>query len=395
MVLKKLKKITSFILSLLIPRTSKVAVFGERSGNRFAEDARYLYLYLSLNSEINCVWLTKNDKVYELLRSRGLNCEMSHSFKGMYYGFRANWHIFNYSKSDTSEFTSIGANHLNVWTGIQLKKLRTFKNYNKIYNKFAFLYRKIFSKKKLFLYPDKKNFSWISDHYYKDDYKILNLNFPKNILYDEIFRENNRHEYLLDNEISEIDKLKNIKGKVIGYFPTWRDKPGDFFIDLSNYEKLNMINEILEKNNSIILMKYHATTIEKDREILSKFEKFNNFRILRYDFDLNPILKYCDILISDYSGIITDFLITNKPIILYIPDLKDYSIHPGLNLDYDNFEIGHKANTFDELLHLIKLYLSNEKEFSDKFLVERKKYFDIFYEKKDLGLEKIHQIISS
>ena len=395
MLFKKIIKIISFIASLAIPRSYKIAVFGERSGNRFAEDARYLYLYLSYNSKIKCIWLTKNQDVYTYLKSRDLNVQISHSLKGIYFGFRAKWHIFNYSKSDTSEFTSIGANHLNVWTGIQLKKLKQYINYNKIYLKLVIIYRTIFNKKKFFLYPNQKNFSWITNHYYKNDYQILHLNFPKNILYSEIYKEGSRDKYLLENEINEIKNLKNIKGKVIGYFPTWRDKQGDFFIDLKDFGKLSILNKILEDNNSIVLIKYHATSVEKDREILTKFEKLKSFKILRYDFDLNPILQHCDILISDYSGIIADFLFINKPIILYIPDIKDYQIHPGLNLDYESFDIGHKARSYEELIEQIKNYFNNEKQFSSKFFLERKKYFDIFYENKDLGLEKIEQIISN
>ena len=33
---------------------------------------------------------------------------------------------------------------------------------------------------------------------------------------------------------------------------------------------------------------------------------------------------HCDLLISDYSGAIIDYLITQKPIILYTPDLKSF-----------------------------------------------------------------------
>ena len=144
-----------------------------------------------------------------------------------------------------------------------------------------------------------------------------------------------------------------------------------------------------------MIIKYHATTIEKDKEILKKFESYESFKILRYDFDLNSILSSCDILISDYSGIVADFLYINKPIILYIPDLKNYQLNPGLNLDYKKFDIGHKVFSFDELVVNIKNYFEDEKEFNNKFLLQRKKYFDIFYQNKDLGLEKISQIISN
>ena len=71
-----------------------------------------------------------------------------------------------------------------------------------------------------------------------DDYKILHLNFPKNILYSKIINENKNIKYLLKNEEEEIEKLKKINGRIIGYFPTWRDNSRDFFIDLYDFDKL-------------------------------------------------------------------------------------------------------------------------------------------------------------
>lgn len=397
---KKFLKIISVLISIIIPRTNKIVVFGERSGNRFAEDARYLFLFLSLNSlsdkkSSRNIWLTKNHELCNYLRSKNLHSEISHSFKGLYYGFRAKWHVFNYSKADTSEYSSIGANWLNLWTGIQIKKLKTYVNYNKIYNYLIFSIRKILNKKKLFLYPDKNNFSWITDHYYKEEYKILNYNFTKNILHNGILSKEDKLNYLMDKEINEIDFLNGFKGKKIGYFPTWRDDYKDFFIDLKNINLLNELDKLLEKNHSIIIMKYHATTVENDLDLIKKFKSLKNFRILSYDFDLNTILDKCDLIISDYSGIVSDFLFFNKPLILYIPDLEDYKKKPGLNIDYERFEIGHQVKNFLELKNCINNYFKDEDKFSKSFEEKRKKYFEFFFESKSLGLEKIKKILYS
>jgi CDP-glycerol glycerophosphotransferase (TagB/SpsB family) len=41
-------------------------------------------------------------------------------------------------------------------------------------------------------------------------------------------------------------------------------------------------------------------------------------------FDVNVLLKYVDIIISDYSSAAFDAIYLKKPVIMYVPDLDDY-----------------------------------------------------------------------
>ena len=63
-----------------------------------------------------------------------------------------------------------------------------------------------------------------------------------------------------------------------------------------------------------------------------------------------------DILITDYSSIMYDFLLLNKKIIFYIPDYKKYSVERGMYIDYKlefNFPITYNA---EEIINSIKSY---------------------------------------
>lgn len=40
--------------------------------------------------------------------------------------------------------------------------------------------------------------------------------------------------------------------------------------------------------------------------------------------DTNEVLSVTDVLVSDYSSIFFDFLVTDRPIMFYIPDLEEY-----------------------------------------------------------------------
>ena len=176
-------------------------------------------------------------------------------------------------------------------------------------------------------------------------------------------------------------KINSIKGKKIGYFPTWRKNSQDLFLDLEDYSELEILNNILKKNNSFIIIKHHSNHFKDDLPIgnnkkipIDKFlKKFSNFINLNYDTDLNTIMCHCDLLISDYSGAIIDYLITQKPIILYTPDIKSFKKNPGLFFDYDKFNFCHKTTKYDLLIKLIKKYLSNDQKFSQKYIHQRKR----------------------
>ena len=62
---------------------------------------------------------------------------------------------------------------------------------------------------------------------------------------------------------------------------------------------------------------------ENIEKIMNYMQTLKNFRFIDYDFDLNSVLSLCDVLISDYSGVIFDYLYQDKPIITYAPGLRN------------------------------------------------------------------------
>lgn len=53
--------------------------------------------------------------------------------------------------------------------------------------------------------------------------------------------------------------------------------------------------------------------------------------------NLNELMIASDILISDYSSIIFDYLLLDKPILLYLFDYTKYSTYRGLYFNPNNF----------------------------------------------------------
>ena len=52
---------------------------------------------------------------------------------------------------------------------------------------------------------------------------------------------------------------------------------------------------------------------------------------------LQKLIQVSDCLISDYSSVIFDYSLLNKPMISYIPDIDEYKQTIGLNIDFNDF----------------------------------------------------------
>ena len=87
--------------------------------------------------------------------------------------------------------------------------------------------------------------------------------------------------------------------------------------------------------------------------------------------DINDILTISDILVTDYSSVIFDYFLLNRPVIYFIYDKDEYSRDRGLYFDFNDYIYGETASDSDELLAAIKTEnLHNElrKNFNEKFM---------------------------
>ena len=125
--------------------------------------------------------------------------------------------------------------------------------------------------------------------------------------------------------------------------------------------------------------------------MIQKLQNLDSFIFVDYDTDLNSILIKCDYLITDYSGVVFDFLYLKKPIILYVPDYEEFLIKNGFNLNIIEKEISRVAKNIDELIHLIK-----DANFQNKKIDNNKQMLlNEVFPKKNNGIQKILEILKS
>ena len=106
--------------------------------------------------------------------------------------------------------------------------------------------------------------------------------------------------------------------RVVLYAPTWRDN--HFNIKTGKHVLRNILDEesfTRDFENTIFLYRGHYFTRPES--------SMNNFIDVSDYSNLNDLFLVSDVLITDYSSLFFDFLILEKQVIFYMPDLVEYA----------------------------------------------------------------------
>ena len=195
--------------------------------------------------------------------------------------------------------------------------------------------------------------------------KHLDFGYPRN---DLLLKKHEEHDLLLcDRKLYELAKQRfRTDKKILVYMPTHRESA----TSIAGYSKQDLIPLDLESLDHS-LDSLSCTLILKLHPFVKQFQEkhipekgFRNIYFHSTDGDIYPLLKYTDILITDYSSIFFDFLLLNRPIIFFDYDFKQYSSNMGgFVYDYEKMTPGPKVKNQGQLIEEIGKQLSNEDEF--------------------------------
>lgn len=121
---------------------------------------------------------------------------------------------------------------------------------------------------------------------------------------------------------------------------------------LINDDKLIKMNDFLSKNNIQLIIKMHNNNSQDNiQDIqLSNIKYLSENDYLNKGIQLYELLNETDALITDYSSIYFDYLLTNKPIGFILDDYEDYIKANGLYYDdIDYYLPGEHIYNYEEL----------------------------------------------
>lgn len=195
---------------------------------------------------------------------------------------------------------------------------------------------------------------FVSEYYTVRKDKIIFAGLPRN---DIFFQP-------VGNEFEKISNRKFSKKFI--WMPTFRqfkylvngqernDSENSYFLGLpiiSSASELQELNEYLKKNDSCLIIKFHPGA---KLELEECYEYENIFFVkpdeIKYkDLDVYGLFKETDMLISDYSSVVFDYMLLNKPIGYIIDDIDGYKLGFAFQNILEQMP-GHHINNFEELL---------------------------------------------
>ncbi|WP_330983797.1 MULTISPECIES: CDP-glycerol glycerophosphotransferase family protein [Enterobacterales] len=329
-------------ISIKKTKCKKRILFFDRDA--FSDNTKYLYLHMVKNTQLECIWCTWNEDVYTMLQQHNLpvhligrnNDETINLFLethiavfcvNPHHSLHRNWLYFACLE---------GAIHIQLWHGISVKKLLL--------------------QLTPYLSTSDPGFStslaWAS----RADY-VLSTAIPLNTFWSEVFGCHTifntgypRNEVLVrPAKPSELLGAK-LNGKTtrailnkrrkIFIAPTWQRFKNTELLSKDIVSKLIIYTQ---KNNIDVFIKahaYHHTGIN-----IGSLE-INNFYFIDMNTDMYPYMSKFDILITDYSSIMFDYLLTNKPIMtLDILSGTHENFEPDYNLVPVNDDFRYKFNS--------------------------------------------------
>jgi CDP-glycerol glycerophosphotransferase (TagB/SpsB family) len=351
------------------PKKDRILFFGRDS---FSDNSKYLFLHmLEEYKNMEIIWCTDNDNLFSQLQSHQLpafhiNRNINNTINFLMESAMAVFCV-NPFESTSKNILFIaalqGAITVQLWHGIGVKKidlattpsadLTDLSKTKSIRNAASADY---------YLSPS----SFVDDKW-KDFFGTRNFiraGYPRNevLVRDPIAAE------LIGSELESVtfQALYCSDRKTILLAPTWVKDSG-----LNEVQILTAITHFCDKNKINVFIKHHPFV----KNTNNNKSTHNHVFYIPSSADIYPHLRQFDAIVTDYSSIIFDFLLTDKPIITV-------GIEKGNNFDYslipesDTFRYSFNLNNITSIFtHAL---------FNDNKSKYRQKVKDIIFESDNL-----------
>lgn len=156
-----------------------------------------------------------------------------------------------------------------------------------------------------------------------------------------------------------LEQLNALRHRLAGrrlvlYAPTWRE--GENGIYAFSTEQLQQLDNVLQQHNAALGIRAHA-----NRRLQNAYLEGSNAIFFANDFpDVNVLLRITDVLVTDYSSIYIDFLLTGRPILHFTYDIDSYVKERGFLYDLDQAVASTWFVSFDDLITKLDQALGNK-----------------------------------
>ena len=343
-------------ISGFIPRDKMLWLFGTIR-NGFSDNAQHLFIYVSLyRPDIRAVWISGNKDIVSKIENLGFCAVRRNSATGFWLALRAKYYFFTHYISDINFFTSRGSILVNLWHGSPLKKIEFDVDCGPSARRCMaptwrdrYLYcPEVYVRPSFVLSASR----FVSEYALSSAFRLpvsqcLELGYPR---LDLLITHQSEVLRWLDmvgdapttywySRLSEFDR-------VILYLPTWRDSGADV---LAAYGiDFETINQLCSARNSVFAIKLHPFAVPSGYSEF--FRKWSHIILLPTNVEPYALMSIADVLVTDYSSVMFEFILTRRPIVLHAFDLENF-----VNLErtfyhlFEEIAIGQVTKSAEEL----------------------------------------------
>ncbi len=356
-----LKHIFSYLLSKLYSDSTNenLLVFGSTNGQAFAGNSKVLFEYLTKNSSYHCVWITASEKVFNDLKKKNYQVVLNKNLIQTIKILKAAKFIFITHGFGDIFFIDFSSNTklIHLGHGISFKKgghdlTDTFMPFTE-----KMMNQRLVESMNLLIDSSDETKRHKMTRFGIESNKVAVTGYPRNDILANHTRE-------LEYQIKASLNIENYS-EVILYAPTFRDYEYQFPL---REDFLKKLDKFLIEENKILIYKPHPFTEDIN------LRQYRNIRSVKRNVDINDLLIIADILITDYSSVFYDYLLTLRPIIFFADDLERYTEVRDFYYDYKTFVPGPLVSTGGELIQKLKKLKEWNLEYVEKRKLMRDKF---------------------
>ena len=348
---------------------NKVVLFESSLFRNYTGNPRYIYEEMvaqGLDEKFDIYWIAKDPSTLNTDLMPGHFNVCKYKTFQFYKLFSSAAFIISDSRLPKYLYKNKKTKYIQTWHGTPLKKLaldmktldmggsNDIKTYHKNFKKSSSMWDYFISQNAFSTETFKRCFAY--------DGEFLEIGYPRN-------------DKLINTTPSDIYALKRDMGlplnkKIILYAPTWRDnqfyKQGEY--KFANQVDFDALRDALS-DEYVMIVKYHY--LIKDSVDWSQYEGF----VYQYgeEYDIANLYLVSDMLITDYSSVMFDYSVLNRPLIFFTYDLEEYMNDlRGFYFDLTKEAPGPIVKTNEELIDAIVNY--NEADWDQRYKAFHNKY---------------------
>lgn len=311
----------------------KLWIFGSGNGQTYADNSRALFEHINAQEPgVRAVWLTSSPRLLAAIREQGYEAYLMNSAKGRWLALTAKVVVISNSFLDVGvpsyAWLPRRKKIIQLWHGTPLKVLE-----NKVWS----------IKQKLLIHTF---LAYIG----RDCDMVISATPLNEAAYIRNFRVDKkaikitgqpRNDWLFKKQPSGIRR--------IWYIPTFRDYDEHYDFFGPNGFDPQAVNDFLTAHDAELHLKLHHVDKQKFATYFESFKNLSNIFISDPE-NLYTALGAADILLTDYSSVYFDFLLTGRPVIFTPFDYTQYKKDRDFYYEYDDVTPGPKARNWTEVI---------------------------------------------